>query len=144
MEQSKCLLQGPRNAIPGPLDMISACYLPLTGQAPHGQPRTGQQASCSSLGGHMLPRCITPGSVLLKKNNNKVKRGRVWGVFFFFFLYNTPHQASISDRVTWENLPWKGFFFWFVLHTIAQCWVLVPTDKRRAEVCSLLPAVVST
>lgn len=67
MEQSKCLLQGPRTPFPGPLDMVTACYLPLTGQAPHGQPWTGQQASCSQ--GHMLPRCVTPWI--------NVKRGRV-------------------------------------------------------------------
>lgn len=40
-------LTRPKNDIQGPLDIVMACYLPLTGQTQHCWSRTRQQAYCS-------------------------------------------------------------------------------------------------
>lgn len=40
-------LTRPKNDIQGPLDIVMACYLPLTGQTQHCRSWTRQQAYCS-------------------------------------------------------------------------------------------------
>lgn len=46
MEQKQVPLTRPKNGVQGPLDIFTACYLPLTGQTQHCWPWTRQQADC--------------------------------------------------------------------------------------------------
>lgn len=60
MERKQVPLTRPKNGVPGPSDMSTARYPPLTGQTQPGWPWTGQQADGRLQPGHRAPELHHP------------------------------------------------------------------------------------
>lgn len=84
-------LTRPKNDIQGPLDIVTACYLPLTGQTQHCRSWTRQQAYCSQ---DIPYHHAAPPVSMFKKEECEES-----------FKKNVSHQVNSSDSLSTD----KGF-----------------------------------